>query len=80
MLTQKKGKPARLYILEDDEKLLDKLSQQTGVAQTTIMTLIVSAGLKCCAENGYRLPLPLKFEMAPGSATEAERPLTKIRR
>jgi len=67
MLTQKKGKPARLYILEDDEKLLDKLAEHTGLAQTSVMTFLISAGLKACAEIGYRLPLPLKFQIVNGS-------------
>ena len=66
MLTQQKGKQVRLYILEDDEARLDKLSGATGVNVTTAITLIVSAGLRACEEAGFRLPLPLKFQITEG--------------
>ena len=63
VLSTQKGKQVRLYILEDDEARLDKLSKTTGVNVTTIMTLIVSAGLKACELNNYRMPLPLQFRV-----------------
>jgi len=66
MLTQQKGKQVRLYILEDDEPALDKLSVATGLDVTTIMTLLVSAGIKACTADGNRLPLPLKFQVIEG--------------
>jgi len=79
MVSQKKGKHVRLYVLEEDEAPLEKLAETTGLTQTMILTKLVSAGLKCCTEQGYRLPLPLKFEMAE-SIPEAERTVTKGRR
>lgn len=63
MLSHKKGKPSRLYILEDDEAALEKLCESTGLTSTMVMTLLVSAGLKAACENNYRLPLPLKFKI-----------------
>ena len=77
MLTQKKGKQVRLYILEGDESKLDELSEATGLDVTTIMTFIVSAGVKACASAGNRLPLPLKFELVEQLP---EQPLTKTRK
>lgn len=73
MLTQTKGKQVRLYVYKEDEGALDQLSKATGLNVTTIMTMIVSAGLKAASEAGNRLPLPLKFklqeeELAPGPA------------
>jgi hypothetical protein len=79
MLTQQKGKQVRLYILEDDEARLDKLSEATGVNVTTAITLIVSAGLKACEGIGYRLPLPLRFQIAEG-VPEAAKSSSKGRR
>lgn len=70
MLTQKKGKQVRLYILEDDEASLDKLSEATGLDVTAIMTFLVSAGIKACSEAGNRLPLPLKFHISEGIPEE----------
>ena len=73
MLIQKKGKQVRLYILEDDEPILDKLSEATTLDTTTIMTLLVSAGLKACSANGNRIPLPLKFAVT----SNAESPINE---
>ena len=75
MLTHKKGKPSRLYILEDDESSLAKLCESTGLTSTMVMTLLVSAGLKAAVENNYRLPLPLRFRISQ----EADLPRIKSR-
>jgi len=73
VLTQQKGKKVRLYILEDDEPALDKLSEATGLDVTTIMTFLVSAGIKASVEAGYRLPLPLKFQILEDSPERTAR-------
>ena len=75
---QKKGKHVRLYILEEDEPLLEALAEATRLSQTAIMTLLVSAGLKACAENGNRIPLPLSFEvLGPTSPYRMNEPSTQ---
>jgi len=63
MLNQKKGKHVRLYVLEDDEAPLEKLSEITGLTQTMVLTVMVSAAIRACVEAGNRLPLPLQFRI-----------------
>jgi len=63
MLTQKKGKHVRLYILEDDEKPLESLAQTVGLSQTAVLTVLLSAALKVCVESGNKMPLPLKLQI-----------------
>lgn len=62
--TQKKGKPVRLYVYEEDEPLLNSLIEATGLSGTMIMSVIVSSGLRACAGAGNRMTLPLKFVIA----------------
>jgi hypothetical protein len=73
MLTQKKGKHVRLYILEEDEPLLEKLAAATGLTQTMVLTVVVSAGIKACAADGDRLPLPLKFKIEEPKPKKGDR-------
>ncbi len=73
MLTQQKGKQVRLYVFEEDEPALDKLSAATGLNTTTIMTLLVSAGVKAAVEAGYRLPLPLKLTVVEPASARASK-------
>ena len=79
MLTQKKGKHVRLYVLEEDEPLLEKLASATGLTQTMVLTVIVSAGIKACSQLGNRLPLPLKFQILEGAAEKDPSP-SRLRR
>jgi hypothetical protein len=63
----KKGKAARLYILEEDEPRLDELCKRTRLSITDALTMIVSAGLTALEENEYRVSLPLKFRVSEES-------------
>lgn len=63
MTTEKKGTAARLYIGDAEIKILKELSEATNLSQTMVMSQIVTAGLRACAEAGNRLPLPLSFQI-----------------
>jgi hypothetical protein len=82
MASQKKGKHVRLYILEEDEEPLEKLASATGLSQTMVLTMLVSAGLRACTEAGRRMPLPLKFGISEDGLPKDERKglATKTRR
>jgi len=79
MTIQKKSQRKWLYLDEQDLVRLSKLVEAVGTLNdAVVLSALASAGLKACEGLGYRLPLPLKFEVAEG--VEPEKPLTKIRR
>ena len=60
-----KRKQVRVNLSIEAEEQLSKLhSAIESLSETDIMTTILAAGLKACAQNGYRMPLPLKFKIA----------------
>ena len=59
-----KRKQVRIYLGETAEENLAKMvANIVTQTDTAILTEIVEAGLKACALDGYRLRLPLCFEI-----------------
>jgi hypothetical protein len=59
-----KRKQVRIYLGERAEENLAKMvTNIVTQTDTAILTEIVEAGLKACAADGYRLRLPLFFEI-----------------
>jgi hypothetical protein len=82
-MSQKKGKPVRLYIREEDEPVLAEFGRLTGLSDTSIMTMLLSAAFRAVKDANYRLPLPLSFKAfdADLAANPREmKPTTPIRR
>lgn len=65
----KKGRHTRLYIFEEDEPRLDKLTRSTGLTSTMALSTIVSAGLRALEARDYRMSLPLRFEVTDESSS-----------
>jgi hypothetical protein len=53
----------KLWIDSADLAHLKKLSERTGLPQTEIMSRIVHSGIEALTKAGYRLNLPLVFNM-----------------
>lgn len=60
---KKAGISVRLWISEDDQKLLRELSDNTQLSQVEIMTRILHSGVEAVSERGF-LTLPLRFKIA----------------
>jgi len=71
-----KGKQVRIYVDDESEAILAKISELTGATDTFLTSQILRAGLRSCRDAGNRLPLPLRFEIVEA----AEPPTTKPRR
>jgi hypothetical protein len=75
-----KPKQVRVYLNPQNEEMLRSLAANVEeLSESQIATMLLSAGLKACADAGNRMPLPLKFEMSEGVLEEAK-PLLKARR
>jgi hypothetical protein len=74
---KKNLKQVRIYIDPNKEAdTLHRLKRNIGkLSEADIASLIVAAGLRACEEAGYRLPLPLKFDIV-----EDDSPQTTDRR
>jgi hypothetical protein len=75
MATALKRKQVRMYLKQEDEDRLDRLSKAIPVlSEAMIISTILSAGLAACSEAGNRLPLPLKFQVLEGAAEKDPTP------
>jgi len=59
-----KGNVRRMYLSDPDLQDLKKLSDDTNLGQTELLTQIVHAGLASIKGNGNRILFPLKFSVA----------------
>ena len=82
MANSTKGNSLRLYLRDEDLKALSALTEALEISQTEVMSRIMTAGIRALAEQGNRMPLPLRFEVAvePAGATRSVKPETKARR
>lgn len=53
----------RLYLNEEDATRLQKSADTTELAQSEVMSKLMSAALRAVEKNGYRMPLPLRFQI-----------------
>jgi hypothetical protein len=53
----------KVWIGSEDIERLQKLAEVTGLSQVELMSRIVHSGVTAIAEAGFRLSLPLNFEM-----------------
>jgi hypothetical protein len=53
----------RLYLNEEDTSLMTKASEVTELSQAELMSKLMSAALRAVAQNAFRFPLPLKFQI-----------------
>ncbi|WCJ58870.1 hypothetical protein NXS98_14250 [Fontisphaera persica] len=58
-----KGTTRRLYIADEDLERLKRLSDETNLGQTEILTQIVHAGLVSLEANQNRITFPLRFKI-----------------
>lgn len=65
-----KRKQVRVYLDEQTGQQFTRLVTVIGsMSESAVMTVLFSAALDACAENGYRMPLPLKFTINQPTAT-----------
>jgi hypothetical protein len=71
-----KRKQVRVYLDQNAENHLAKLSDRVkSLSESAIVTELLWAALEACAERGYRLHLPLIFEVV-----DEPQPSTKTRK
>jgi hypothetical protein len=59
-----KRKQVRVYLDQSTESHLARLSDRVkSLSESAIVTELLSAALEACARRGYRLHLPLTFEV-----------------
>lgn len=69
----------RLYLNDEDSALMQRAAEVTELSQSELMSKLMAAALRAVAQNDYRLPLPLRFQISEGVA-EVEKPPTRLRR
>jgi hypothetical protein len=75
-----KRKQVRIYLDAEKQAQFEKLVERIGsMSESVVMTALVSSAVEACVEAGYRMPLPLNFQIEEG-VPEKEKPLTKVRR
>lgn len=73
MANQTKGNVLRLYIKDEDLRILQAITEAVEIPQTEVMSRIMTAGLRALKEAGNRLPLPLKFQVSEGVLDAGQR-------
>jgi len=71
-----KPKQVRVYLDETSVEELNALVSKIGsLPESSVTTIILKAALAACVEEGYRMPLPLKFRIVEpiGALNEASR-------
>jgi len=51
----------RLYLNDEDTALMQGAAEATELGQSELMSKLMTAALRAVAQNGNRIPLPLKF-------------------
>jgi hypothetical protein len=74
-----KPKQVRVYLREQELKMLNELVEITGMKDTAVLTILSTAALKAAKDANYRLPLALKFQVVPDDPWP-EKPRTRARR
>lgn len=59
----KAGYSVRVWLSNDDLERFKNLSEKTDLAQTEIMTKMLHAGMQAVVDDGFRLNLPVEFEV-----------------
>lgn len=54
-------KPVTFRLDQDIDREIGELSKQTGLSRADLMRMILAAGAKAIAANGYKFQFPLKF-------------------
>jgi hypothetical protein len=63
-MAQLKRKQVRVYLDEAAQEKFDRLVSEIGsLSESSVMTALLTAALDACADNGYRMPLPLRFRI-----------------
>jgi hypothetical protein len=60
---EKAGYSVRVWVNNEDLERYKKLSERTDLAQTEIMTKVIHAGIEALIADGFRLNLPVEFEV-----------------
>src|SRR4051794_35405948 len=68
-MRRKKDKPEKIRPFEGDKEIAQKIADETGLDVVDVLSLALSAGLKAIEENDFKMPLPLKFQIAESSQT-----------
>jgi hypothetical protein len=79
----KKTRRTWLYLTEEDDARLRSLLKKLGphYNDALVLSIIASAGLKACEEQGGRLSLPLSFKVAEeGEPSRLNEPPTHKRK
>jgi hypothetical protein len=72
----KKGIQCRVRLAESDEGVMKRISQQSGLAVSDLLTVILYAGIQAIKEENNKFPLPLRFKICK----EDEAPKTVVPR
>lgn len=51
-----------------------------SLSEAAVLTTLVESALKACIEAGYRMPLPLKFQIVEGLEKDPPSPAPRIKR
>jgi hypothetical protein len=75
-----KRKQVRIYLDAENQAQFERLVERIGsMSESVVMTALVSSAVEACVEAGYRMPLPLKFQIAE-VIPETTKPPNKGRR
>jgi hypothetical protein len=78
MASTTKANTYRVYLNDDNAGTMGAICKATELSQSELLTKLVVAGLQCVKADGYRITLPLRFEMT-GNPLESESPPTRKR-
>jgi hypothetical protein len=68
-----KPKQVRVYLREQELKMLNDLVEITGIKDTAVLSLLCAAALKAAKDVEYRLPLALRFQVLEVERTKAKK-------
>jgi hypothetical protein len=69
-MKRKKGEVTKLRPFEGDLEIAKKLSSDTGIPVSTILSLALAAGLRAIKANNWSMPTPLSMKVVPAQFTD----------
>tara|TARA_B100000282_G_C31505822_1_gene387084 strand:+ start:79 stop:327 length:249 start_codon:yes stop_codon:yes gene_type:complete len=66
MSTAVKGYTIRVYVDDEQLKLLKEFSDSTGLSQTNLASLLLGSSLRSIKDNNGRFQMPLRFKICDG--------------
>lgn len=64
-----KPNQVRIRLYADDEELVKRISEETRLSSTDVVSMILHAALRSIDKNEGRFSLPLRFTVTEGSSS-----------